>query len=732
MLHPMSNEQYNVYSHMKEGKNVIVDACAGSGKSTTILSIAKEMETTKILQFTYNSMLRHEIREKVQELELDNLEVHTYHSFSVKYYSSQAHTDTGIRAFLRSKTPPRSPLNLYDLVVLDECQDMTLLYFEMVATMIRDMCKAMDHKIQLLILGDYMQGLYEFKGADIRFLTKASECWEGFQYLKQPDFVQATLQTSYRITNQMADFVNKDMLGEQRIHACREGGPIVYIRRPRYLLEKIVVYNIKQLLEQGESPSDIFVLGGSVKGPNSPIRKMENVLTQNDIPCHVPMFETDAMDERVIEGKVVFSTFHTVKGRQRKYVFVVGFDNSYYFIARDLQRDICPNTLYVATTRATHGLFLLDNDSSAPLDFLKQNQHVMKQCQYIDFKGMPQTIFHDRNSLKDDSIELIPTYHVSPTELIKFLSEDLLETITPKIDALFSLENGEEEHELLEIPKVHYTGQGFFEDVSDLNGIALPAYYYDKIDPDAQEGEQSIRKLIQKSVIEMREKDHDFLRKKMEELPEKCESIQDYLHLSNVYVAFQEKLYFKLKQIKRADYVWIDNDLLEKCTKRFDDFLKHEYETSEKPSIEYSLIHYNQDGLQEPLEKALFPYFENTMKFKFAARLDLLSKTTIYEMKCTSAITMEHKLQVILYAWIWAHLHPTEYRKIMIYNVRTNEKWVLKADLHSWTFIVVELLKHKYEKRVVLENDDFVGKCKDVLDKISVQEENVEKIAENG
>ena len=132
------------------------------------------------------------------------------------------------------------------------------------------------------------------------------------------------------------------------------------------------------------------------------------------------------------------------------------------------------------------------------------------------------------------------------------------------------------------------------------------------------------------------------------------------------------------------------------------------------------------------MEKALFPYFENTMKFKFAARLDLLSKTTIYEMKCTSAITMEHKLQVILYAWIWAHLHPTEYRKIVIYNVRTNEKWVLKADLHSWTFIVVELLKHKYEKRVVLENDDFVGKCKDVLDKISVQEENVEKIAENG
>lgn len=730
MLYPMSEEQRNVYNHINEGKNVIVDACAGSGKSTTILSIARELPDVAILQFTYNSMLRHEIREKVQELELENLEVHTYHSFGVKYYSTHAHTDTGIRSFLLANTPPRNPLNKYDLVVLDECQDMTLLYFQLVATMVRDMCIGTDHKIQLLVLGDYMQGLYEFKGADIRFLTEATSCWKGFSYLKSQEFIQATLQTSYRITNQMADFVNKDMLGEQRIKACRDGGPVVYIRRPRYILEKIVVYNIKQLLEQGESPSDIFVLGGSVKGPNSPIRKMENVLTQNDIPCHVPMFETDAMDERVIEGKVVFSTFHTVKGRQRKYVFVVGFDNSYFFIARDLPKDKCPNTLYVGNTRATHGLFLLDNDSCMPLDFLKQNQHVMKQSSYIDFKGMPQTIFHDPRE-KDD-IEIIPTYHVSPTELIKFLSEDLLELITPLVDKLFTLEKGEEEEdEALDIPKVHYTGRGFFEDVSDLNGIALPAYYYDYINPEAREGEDSIRKLLKTSIIEMKDNDHLFLRDHNASLPEKCETIQDYLHLANVYVAFQEKLYFKLKQIRKNDYTWLDNTLLEKCRERFDAFLKPEFEGGdEKPDIEYSMLHYNQDGLQAPLEKALFPYFGNNMKFRFSARLDLLSKTRIYELKCTTIVTLEHKLQVILYAWIWAYLHPTEYREIYIFNVRNNEKWKLKADLEDWNFIVVELLKHKYCERPVLENEGFVEKCRAVLDKISVQEVSSKKEVE--
>ena len=693
MLSPMSEEQYQVYQLIQSGKNAIVDACAGSGKSTTILSIAKELPERRILQFTYNSMLRHEIREKTQDLALQNIEVHTYHSFAVKYYSSIAHTDTGIRQILREQLLPRTPVPVCDILVLDECQDMTLLYFHLVAYMCVHMCKETDHKIQILILGDYMQGLYEFKGADIRFLTCAEQCWQGFRYLLSQDFVKCTLKTSYRITNQMASFVNRDMLGDVRIQACRDGGPVVYIRRPRYLLEKIAVYNIKQLLDQGESPSDIFVLGGSVKGPNSPIRRMENVLTENGIPCHVPMFETDAMDERVIEGKIVFSTFHSVKGRQRKYVFVVGFDNSYYFIARDIPRDVCPNTLYVATTRATHGLFLLDNDSSKPLEFLKQNQHVMKQSNYIDFKGLPQTIFHD--PIQDPDLVLIPTYHVSPTDLIKFLSEDLLEDITPIIETMFFQEGrAEPESEILEIPKIHYTRSGYYEDVSDLNGIALPALFFDFILGNNTEGQDSIKSMIRSSIVEMRDNEHTYLRTMVDDIPDRCKTVSEYLYMANVYVAIQERLYFKLKQISRDEYTWLSDEILEKCKERFDDYLGYEFQDAQ-PEIECQIIHYNNEELQVPIERALNPYFGNDMKFRFCARVDLLSEYCLYELKCTSTITVEHKLQVGLYAWIWQILHPDDRRVVKIYNVRTNEKWVLNAPFEDLEYIVVALLKNK-------------------------------------
>jgi len=83
------------------------------------------------------------------------------------------------------------------------------------------------------------------------------------------------------------------MLGENRMVACKEGEPVTYIRNLRHNIEKTVVYEIQKILEQGDSPSDIFVLGGSVRGVNSYIRKIENILVENNIPCYIPVLEQD-------------------------------------------------------------------------------------------------------------------------------------------------------------------------------------------------------------------------------------------------------------------------------------------------------------------------------------------------------------------------------------------------------------------------------------------------------
>jgi AAA domain len=728
MLHKMSDEQRVVLDYIRAGHNVIVDACAGSGKSTTILSIAKELSGKKIRQFTYNAMLRHEVKEKVKDLGLHNLQVHTYHSFAVNYYSDLGHTDTGIRSILRENMAPRIPIPLVDLVVLDESQDMTKLYFQLIVKMSKDMMGSVSGIIkpfQLLVLGDYMQGLYEFKGADIRFLTHAEQVWSVLPYLQSPIFKQCTLKTSYRITNQMANFVNRDMLGEDRLLACRDGSPVVYIRRPRHQIEKIVVYQINRLLLEGESPSDIFVLGGSVKGANSHIRHMENTLTLNDIPCHVPAFETDAMDERVIEGKVVFSTFHTAKGRQRKYVFVVGFDQGYFYNARTLLKTVCPNTLYVGCTRATHGLFLLENDSSRPLEFLKRTQHDMKHSDYIDFKGIPQTIFHTSGDVQDQDesgVVLIPTYHVAPTELIKFVKESTLERITPVLDKIFVQEVGcLPENEIL-IPTMIRTSRGLHEDVSDLNGIAIPAMYFDSILTEKR-GSAVIMEMIQESVKEMKPNSHGFLKQRVQELPTEFTSPADYLYLANVYSAVQEKLYSKLRQIDREEYSWITPEMMARCSARLQEYIVDE-ENKDSCSlsnllIEHSLIHFVQEEKHTAIEKALYPFFSYETRFRFSARADLITESTLWELKCTSKISQDHLMQLVIYAWIWRLTNPQletgppVEKAFKIMNIRTGERLRLEATLDELTFIVVELLKGKYGGTESLDNEDFVQECVD-------------------
>ena len=96
-----SEEQKNAIQKIKDGYNVVLDAVAGSGKSTTILSLAKDMPEKRILQMTYNATLRKEIQQKVAARKIRNLEVHTFHSFAVKYYLNSAHTDTGIRRIMQ-------------------------------------------------------------------------------------------------------------------------------------------------------------------------------------------------------------------------------------------------------------------------------------------------------------------------------------------------------------------------------------------------------------------------------------------------------------------------------------------------------------------------------------------------------------------------------------------------------------------------------------------------------
>jgi len=562
-----------------------------------------------------------------------------------------------------------------------------------------------------------MQGLYEFKGSDIRFLTLAEVIWKEHPSLRTQQFQKCTMKMSYRITKQMSSFVNNVMLGEHRMDACRDGVNVQYIRNSRYNLERIVCAEINRLFDMGVKPSDIFILGPSVKGERSNIRKLENMLVEKNIPCHVPMMENNDIDQRVIDGKIVFSTFHCVKGRQRKYVFVVGFDNSYFkYYARNLPRDICPNTLYVACTRASNGLYVLESDTrrdDRPLEFLHMNHIDMKQQNYIQYRGQHQSLF-----LKIEETETNLPIKITPTELIKFIPEETNQHICRILDRIFITE--QEIIENLEIPGVIQTKRGLYEEVSDLNGIAIPCMYYDHLlnawndSYSYKTKDSTLYDIIDINIENLSEKNQQFLLEIIDNLPETIESVNDYLYMANINSAIQESLYFKLNQIDRDDYNWLSDEIVSVCKDRLRTIVSPDCQNS-VPKIE----EYIMTASMEEQHAAIDRFTERILpdkKFRFNARVDLITETTVWEFKCTAELTSDHKLQLVIYAWLWnmknSKENLDENEKIFrLFNIKSGELLRLDASMGDLNNIMSSLFSSRYSDPIEKEDDEFIDDC---------------------
>jgi hypothetical protein len=94
------------------------------------------------------------------------------------------------------------------------------------------------------------------------------------------------------------------------------------------------------------------------------------------------------------------------------------------------------------------------------------------------------------------------------------------------------------------------------------------------------------------------------------------------------------------------------------------------------------------------------------VRFRFSAIVDLITPTTVWEIKCTSSITIDHQLQVVIYAWLWG-FSGRPCRDFKILNIKTGERWVLQANRAELQEIVVALLKGKYAKMVELGDEEF-------------------------
>ena len=703
MSHPLSEEQAFIVDSISDGQHVICDAVAGSGKTTTVLSIANRHPAKQILQITYNSQLKLEVRQKAKEF--PNMEVHSYHSFAVQYYSKKACIDEGIKDLLTMDTPLVKTIRHFDLLVLDELQDMTPLLFRLVKKILRDLQKP----IQMLLLGDKDQLLYDFKEADARYLTLADRVWN----LDPQHVTRAPLHTSFRVTRPIAWFLNHMMLGRPHLVSTKEGPRVQWFKGNPFTAAPYLFTHLFSKFQ----PEDIFVLVYSLKTKAAaPFKTFENYLVEQNIPCFVPTDDDMKIDDKLVQGKVVFSTFHQAKGRERPVVILFGFDNSLFkYYLKETSDTQCPSVLYVAVTRASHSLFLIESDQNKPLPFLQDikdpkefKRHVHLVCSQVDAKEQ-----------EDEPPTTHSPLHYHVTDLITHLSNQTLSRLTPLVRALFT--DISHNRVPIAIPSTAQmktpAGRASkkHESVSDLNGLVIPTILeaHLRMQYQSRSKEASTLHYHVFRNLESINREQNVLVQFTKDLKQNCSSIEDYLKLGIAYMAIRDKLSHKVTQIYQ--YNWLTREMVQGCHANILQYIPLDCLRPEFTMAFEVTLPDPQTNRASTLGHWIAQFVDNKYAHvQISGVVDMISHSHLWELKCVDELKIEHFLQLILYAWLWRVTTQSSLgeRTFELLNIRTGEAQRLAYEPELVRQVLEILLRRKLEKKEPpCTDDEFIERC---------------------
>lgn len=654
---------------IKSKNNSIIDAVAGSGKTTTAILLASENKEKNIFQITYNSMLKIEVREKLNKYKIKNMKIHTYHSIVTNFYDNSSFDDEHLKKIIKNNIPLKNKIEKIDILLIDEVQDMTLDYFKLVNKFIKDT----ESNPIIYLFGDEKQCIYQFKNASSQFLTLANKIWN-------IEFEKMELTTSYRLTNQISWFINKCMFKNNKIKTIRDGPKIDYYVCNSFTISNKIGLCIRNLIKnENLKEDDFFVLVPSIKS-ESPYKKLENYLVKFGIKCMTPISDDVKLDDSVIKDKVVFTTFHQSKGRERKVVIIYNFDNTYFsFFGAKMDKTICPNILYVAVSRASYKLIIIQDEKNPPLTFLDlENKNLKTYVNIIKVNKKKPTIGKEITENK--------FIKKSVSELVKFISSSTLDTLISIMKNIF--EDITVKLNPVKIVSKIETHNNVFEDISELNGLVIPSIFEKK--------GNDISTIEYYVLTNIRDKPE--IQRYAGDINIPCITIRDYLKVGNVYNAIQNNLHSKISQIKNYD--WLTEEEVNECFKNINII------ENKNLLFEYKITNNDEE------DENFFIYEHNVYgEIHISARIDAFDNDNIYEFKCVNCLNLEHKLQLIIYYWLW---HNSELnnkygkKKGILLNIRTGETLRLIENKYIIDQIVDLIIVDKFTNKNTLNDDEFL------------------------
>lgn len=730
MLPLASEEQNAIVNSLLTKSNVLVNAVAGSGKTTTVAFIGQACPEANILLLTYNRKLKQETKSRLKNYKIKNINVHNYHSFCFNHWDVLGSTDQIIWDVLDNDN---DPIFSYDLIIIDEIQDMTQLYYLLVAHIIK--CSKFVPKF--CILGDPNQTIYGFNGADSRYLTMSPKLfdWNGYPWIEHK------LSTSYRLTPKLSDFINQVVLKQNLINPGNESNANI---KPRYIFcdafgsTPIRELTHHYLVKFGYTYNDIFILAPSVSSDLSPIKALANVLSSNyNIPIFISNTDTDKLDPETIEGKLVFATFHQSKGLERKCVLIFGFDSSYfYYYKQDVPKHLCPNEIYVGLTRCSERLTIFHHYKKSWLNFI--NPQVISTYSYTERIGStgldPDNVFDPDTRIEFETANKLMSMYssvqalnkkpkLSVSRLLSHLPSNIVlqalrcvqvtrlggqaptynhKLLNPFDDPdakLIETQTDSQDDYWINVKSKVASSVGIncMESVDEIIGTAIPIYYeYVKTGKISFIPwlDQLFWAWVSRPNVGLAGSVYKPLHIKYKQL----KSSQPYepehiFELVAIYLGMSNNLLYKIAQI--SNYKFVTKSNLKLCVKRLDYNLVSNTGLKFEEYIEAD-IQVDVPGMNAPLERTINGF------------VDCMANDTIWEFKCLGgAIQQIHLLQLLIYGWAsWVQTRIQ--RKLYILNILSGEKYEIKATPIQLALAVESLIIHKFTPKPILSDDKFI------------------------
>lgn len=199
--------------------HTLITAVPGSGKTTTLArEITTAIESGVPPEMIYAITFTREAARELEERCHPGIHASTIHSLAFRilrgvYTTTDAdllHSGIMYDEML-TQAQEHSETFAAELLVIDEAQDLSLLQFEFI-------CSLLPGARSVIVVGDSMQSIFSFTGGDPKYMLAFTE--------QIPEMQTVSLQYSYRIPRVISDYINTIFTPAVPIASTTEGGTV--------------------------------------------------------------------------------------------------------------------------------------------------------------------------------------------------------------------------------------------------------------------------------------------------------------------------------------------------------------------------------------------------------------------------------------------------------------------------------------------------------------------------